>query len=737
MKRALPLLVIFASLYSLPGYSQLTDGGIFANFGVDADTRTNWVKYGPLTGAIASDDWFAPSGAGNNVIDTSKAATWRTLLSAGNNITFNQRMAAQLYAKVGGTLWIDAVYGRDFIAASTLKDATTYTISAKNGDNPIKWKGGNTNIPNKNDLADVYAHLRRAGLTVHDSLWFFTGVSTFGVNGSSYYDVELYKKTFTYNAGTGTFTTAGTEAGHTQWIFDAAGNITQTGDMIFAVSFSPGTAPVVDVRIWISQTTLSTITPAYFNFTGAFDGATTTPVYGYASIVSKTGTTAWGGGISNYSASATQDSTYSTPWGTANSSLGTGWDPNYETQQFIEIGMNLTRIGIDPALYSALGPCDALFSNIFFKSRSSTSFTSNLQDFMTPLTFTRNPVMDYSLKGDTIRCNHDPATISLTNNTTVGYYTWKALSGNMASANGDSSQLTVDRPGTYIVSASPAEGCPPTRTDTIVVPIDTFPPIASAFAGMSGNQLDFYGGDPVASNYPTPFGGSSGLTYNWTGPGGFTSTQQNPVTDTTWGTYRITVTEKRNGCTATASTTVIASMFTVLLEDGLVASGLYKAPSVSLSWENINGMPVQSYTIERMDANRNFQPLGTIAGSNTAYTDSHPLAGDNFYRIKASPANGAVYYSAVVKVAADPNGIRNVYLSGNFAGNMQLVANTGTDSRATLVVCNIAGQTLQKRDVYLTKGSNTIALPPSANRELRVIALFINDKIVFSQKVLF
>ncbi|WP_431216685.1 hypothetical protein ACQ86N_20195 [Puia sp. P3] len=175
----------------------------------------------------------------------------------------------------------------------------------------------------------------------------------------------------------------------------------------------------------------------------------------------------------------------------------------------------------------------------------------------------------------------------------------------------------------------------------------------------------------------------------------------------------------------------------MLLADGLVASGLYRAPSVSLNWENLNGMPVQSYTIERMDAGQNFQPLGTIAGSSTAYTDSHPLAGDNFYRIKAISANGAAYYSAVVKVAADPNGIRNVYLTGNFAGNMQLVATTGSACRATLVVCNVAGQTLQRRDVYLAGGSNTVALPPSANREVRVVALFINDKIVFSQKVLF
>jgi len=62
--------------------AQLNNGGFNALFGVDADTRTNYLKYGPLTGVIVSDDWFAPSGAGNNVIDTTNAATYLSLLQS-------------------------------------------------------------------------------------------------------------------------------------------------------------------------------------------------------------------------------------------------------------------------------------------------------------------------------------------------------------------------------------------------------------------------------------------------------------------------------------------------------------------------------------------------------------------------------------------------------------------------------------------------------------------------------
>ena len=763
MKHFLPFFILSASLLPLRGHAQLTNGGINANFGVDADTRANWVKYGPTTGTILSDDWWAPLGFGNNVIDTTGASGFLALLQSGKNISFNRRMSALLYAKIGGRLWLDAAYGRDYIAASAAKDSTTFTIASKNGDDPSNWRGGFSNFPNKNDLTDVYAHMRRDGLTVHDSLWLFTGVSTYGTTGSSYFDVELYKNNFSYDGTTGLFTTAGTNAGHTQWIFDGAGNITQTGDLIIAVNFSPGLVPVVDVRIWVSQSTVSTVIPAYFNFTGSFDGASASPAFGYASIVSKTGTTAWGSGISNYSATATQDTTYATPWGTGSPAGPNRWFPLYQTQQLIEVGLNLTRIGVDPALYSALSPCQSLFSNIFFKSRSSNSFTSNMQDFVYPLVFLRNPVMDYSLQPDTIRCNHPTGNITLTNNSTAGHYTWTTLSGDVVGANSDSSQLSIDKPGTYIVNASPADGCPPTRTDTIVIPIDTFPPVATAFVGMTGHDLALYGGDPVASNYPTPFGGSAGLTFTWTGPNSFSSTAQNPVTDTAWGTYQVTVTEQRNGCTAVASTTADRNMFITLLTNDLLLSGLYNAPSVNLHWQDLNETAVQSYTLERMDNQHVFRSLATLPaggptiGDHTAtdpaagltttgqtsagwrYTDDHPLPGINAYRIKAITHSGVVYYSAVITVATSANGAQTIYLAGGPGDDRRLMANMAAEGRGTVVIYTAAGQLLQKRNVYLVKGNNTIALPLATGGQptMRVVALFLDGRVVFSQTGVF
>lgn len=196
---------------------------------------------------------------------------------------------------LNGKLWLDSAYGRGCTAIGPEKDSTTFVSACKNGDGPSSWNGGVSSFPDKNDLVDVYEHMRRDDTAGNDSLWFFTGVSTLGTTGSSYFDIKPHKNSSSYNRVTGQFSSAGTEAGHTQWVFDASGNLIQTGDMIVAVNFSPGLPPEVDIRIWVSQVTWSTVTPVYFSFTSNFEAPTHS--IGYASIISKAGATAFAAGV--------------------------------------------------------------------------------------------------------------------------------------------------------------------------------------------------------------------------------------------------------------------------------------------------------------------------------------------------------------------------------------------------------------------------------------------------------
>jgi hypothetical protein len=748
MKPLTVALLFIAGILPSSVFAQLNYGGINANFGVDGDTRANAVKYGPASGLIPSDDWFSLSSSSYNIIDTTNASNYLNLLQSGSNISIVQRMSVPLYSKVNGRLWLDAVYGRDYVSTNPLADSTAFSSAAKNGENPASWLGGTTNFPDKDDLVDVFAHMRRDGSSVYDSLWLFTGVSVVGTTGSRYFDIELYKNSFSYNSTTRKFSSAGTDAGHTQWIFDASGNIIQTGDMIVAVNYTPGSAPVVDIRIWVSKTTYTTITPAFFNFGSNFDGATA--AFGYASILTKAGATNFGTGIANYSATAAQDTTYATPWGTENSSKN--WGMQYQSLQLVEVGLNLTRIGVDPALYTSTGlnACQSLFTNIFFASRSSNSFASNMQDFISPLPFLRNPVMDYSLQPDTLRCNHSVANIQIKNNSTTGYYTWQTMNGQISGSNSDSSQISINKPGTYIVSASPAMGCATARKDTVTILLDTFPPVATISSGIASNfsYLQLYGGDPNASNYSTPFGGSGGLLWNWSGPGGFTSTIQNPKNDTTWGTYQLIVTEKRNGCKDTALKTLSRLIFGILDNSNLNLTGVYKNQSVQLNWFDNMDNSASHYDISRSSDGTSFTTIGTIVNAESIqltnnnairFTDPNPHSGDNYYQIKSTTQNGRILYSNIVKISVAAGPEQKFYLiQGQSAAGVSLACTMDGEYSAQLVTFSITGQKLGSKTVHLFKGFNIVEAPACHQMETRVlvVALLVNNQMVFTQKAL-
>jgi hypothetical protein len=733
--------LLLCTLYIVPfaTYAQLNNGGIYALFGVDGDTRVGYAKYGLTTGIVNSDDWFFPSGNGVSVIDTTNASVVKALLQASNNIAFTRRMNLPLYSKAGNKLWLDAVYGRDHVAINTFIDSTAFTIACKNGDNPNVWVGGSTSFPNKNDLIDVFAHMRRDGVNVNDSLWLFTAVSTVGTSGSRYFDIELYKKPLSYSSTTGVFTTAGTEAGHTEWKFDAAGNIIQTGDLILAVNFTPGAPPVVDVRIWVSQTTFLTVNPTHFAFGINFNGATGT--YGYASVVSKIGTTPFGAGISNYSATAAQDTTDATPWGTGGS---TSWSMQYQSLQFVEMGLNLTRIGIDPALYSGLGinPCQSLFASIFFKSRSSNSFTSNMQDFVGPLDFLRLPVLDYTTATDTLKCNKPTGTLVVNNNTTAGFYTWSTPNGNITGTSAFGNTATINKAGTYIVNSSPAAGCPVTRTDTLVVPIDTFPPVATIhyFVTLDEQHFQFLGGDTAASNYMTPFGRSQGLLWAWSGPGGFTSTIQNPVSSMAPGTYQLIVTEKRNGCKDTAYQPL---NFIVLAANDFDLTATKVSTGVQMKWNIPQGSNFTSFEMEKSENGNDFKTIRLLkAGTdynlnclNLQYLDQYPYSGITYYRIKGITASGAVQYSTIVSVKNSGFATKWVVTQSGSTG-IDIYTNAMSANRVTIFAIN--GALLYNEQHQFNNGINHITLPGNIlqNQEL-VICITNNNNERYNQKLIY
>lgn len=448
------------------GNAQITTAQNKASFGVDAEVRASYLG-NFLQSAAASHDWFAntTSTANRFMIDTSGAGDIVARYAVDPNfrrLPFFRTMKYAPFYVLDNRMLIDAVYIRDYHGI----DSTAFAISNKNGDSPADWNGDVSNIPDKNDLLDVMVHVRRAGPnpTISDSLWFIGGISLDATSGNRYFDFELYQTDIFYNRATKKFTGYGPDFGHTTWLFDpVTGAVTKPGDVIFSANFGGSGLQDLVARIWVNKASLLINSPN-FDWTGDFDGATASSTYGYAGIKPKSSAYFYSG-LQNAAA------TWAGPFQLvrADNSVQT----TYSTTQFLEFSVNMGTLGLDPiSLLGGTGdPCGMPFRRILVKTRSSSSFTAELKDFIGPFDFFDFQSADAAADMSMICGNNAISTISVVNPLPTSIYTWVTPNGHIV---GDTSgfQITVDTPGTYIVRQQLLSGCNQYAADTVVITTD-------------------------------------------------------------------------------------------------------------------------------------------------------------------------------------------------------------------------------------------------------------------------
>ncbi|HNE64361.1 MAG TPA: gliding motility-associated C-terminal domain-containing protein [Saprospiraceae bacterium] len=150
-----------------------------------------------------------------------------------------------------------------------------------------------------------------------------------------------------------------------------------------------------------------------------------------------------------------------------------------------------------------------------------------------------------SSKGDTISCKNPNKTLTGTSSTPNATYKWYDSGNNVIS---NVNTVNVNTAGNYVFEVfDPNNGC----SSTLNVPvIGDFDQPANVTA--SGDTFD-------CVKFPVKVTGNSsttGVTYSWKGPGGFTSSLQNPDV-TNAGEYELVVTGL-NGCKDTALAMVAA-----------------------------------------------------------------------------------------------------------------------------------------------------------------------------------
>src|SRR5688572_18264391 len=259
MKRILLILACLVQFASLVE-GQITTPVIRANFGVDGELRCNY-----FGGFIQSgnDDWYmlpSTTGTGKFVIDTTGAAgivaRYATDL-AFRRLPFFRTMSVPPYTLLNNRLAIDAVFIRDYHG----DDSTIFASgSNKNGMSPEDWSCPvSQGIPDKNDILDMFVHVRRQGPNVTDSLWLMGAVSIENTTGNRYFDFEMYQTDIYYDRTSRRFYGYGPDAGHTSWTFNAAGDITQPGDIIFTAEYSSSSLTEITARIWTHISNLSIV----------------------------------------------------------------------------------------------------------------------------------------------------------------------------------------------------------------------------------------------------------------------------------------------------------------------------------------------------------------------------------------------------------------------------------------------------------------------------------------------
>jgi hypothetical protein len=147
---------------------------------------------------------------------------------------------------------------------------------------------------------------------------------------------------------------------------------------------------------------------------------------------------------------------------------------------------------------------------------------------------------------DTMTCTKTTITVHGLSNTSPVSYNWIGPN-NYSVTNQQNINVTVDGGYTVMVKNT-NNGCVSTAVAYVAKNVDA--PTASAY--VSGDLTCDIGTVNLTASSATP-----GVSYNWTGPAGFTASTVQNTSTTVGGLHTITTTHPRNGCTSTASVNVV------------------------------------------------------------------------------------------------------------------------------------------------------------------------------------
>jgi hypothetical protein len=167
--------------------------------------------------------------------------------------------------------------------------------------------------------------------------------------------------------------------------------------------------------------------------------------------------------------------------------------------------------------------------------------------------------------------------------------------------------------------------------------------------------------------------------------------------------------------------------------------------AIAVQWKMENELNVSKYEVERSSDGINFSVAASIAYSGKSssiynWTDTKPLAGNNFYRIKEISANGQVQYSKILKVSiSKAEGNITVYPNPAVSGTVGLQMNNMAAGNYTVHILNNSGQLIFSKLINHTEGSSTetITVGQSAGKGVYRMEVIHPDNNISNINVVF
>jgi Leucine-rich repeat (LRR) protein len=143
-------------------------------------------------------------------------------------------------------------------------------------------------------------------------------------------------------------------------------------------------------------------------------------------------------------------------------------------------------------------------------------------------------------------------------------------------------------------------------------------------------------------------------------------------------------------------------------------TGVPQGYQVNLQWQTTDEQNTKQFIVQRSPDGSSFDPIGAVAARNISgqnqygFTDTHPYAGNNFYRLKMQDQDGHFTYSPIVQVVIGDLPASCLAYPNPATSNTSLLFNASTATNYSIEISDQNGNVLTRLTGTSAVGLNKI-----------------------------